>query len=63
MVTEEFTLVKVMGVCLDVPDYSVNCFVILVHFSQASMIINVDNKVSDSLNRKYLNEYYILLFI
>ena len=26
------------------------------------MIIKVDNKVIDSLNRIYLNEYYILLF-
>ena len=27
------------------------------------MIIKVDNKVTNSLNRIYLNEYYILLFI
>ena len=27
------------------------------------MIIKVSNKVIDSFNRLYLNEYYILLFI
>ena len=27
------------------------------------IIIKVNNKVVDSLNRKYLNEYYITLFI
>ena len=27
------------------------------------MIIKVDNKVINSLNRLFLNEYYILLFI
>ena len=27
------------------------------------MIIKVDNKVIDSLDRIYLNEYYVLLFI
>ena len=51
-----------MGVCLEVPDFSINFFVILInfHFAQASVIIEVDNKVIDSLKRLYLNEYYIL---
>ena len=53
-----------MGVCLEVPDFSINFFVILItfHFAQASMIIiiKVDNKVIDSLKRLYLNKYYIL---
>ena len=45
---------EIMGVCLEVPDYSINCFVILVHFhfAHALMIIKVDNKVIDSLNIK-----------
>ena len=30
------------------------------YFAHASIIIKVDNKVIDSLNRIYLNEYYIL---
>ena len=46
-----------MGVCLEVPDFFINCFVILIqfHFAHASMIIKVDNKVIESLNRIYLN--------
>ena len=54
-----------MEVCLEVPDFSINCFVnlIIFHFSHASMIIKVSNKVIDSLNRIYLNEFFILLFI
>ena len=49
----------IMGVCLEVPDFSINFFVILInfHFAQASMIIKVDNKVIDSLKRLYLNEF------
>ena len=40
-----------MGVCLEVPDFSINFFVILIHFhfAHASMIIKVDSKVIDSL--------------
>ena len=36
----------IVGVCLEVPDLSINFFVILInfHFAQASMIIKVDNK-------------------
>ena len=51
-----------MGVCLEVPDFSINCFVISIHFhfAHASMIIEVDNEVIDRLNLIYLNEYYIL---
>ena len=41
-----------------VPKY-MNCFVILISL----MMIKVSNKVIDSLNRIYLNEYFILLFI
>ena len=46
-----------MGVCLELSDYSINCFVILInfHFAHGSMIIKVGNKVIDSLNRIYLN--------
>ena len=55
-----------MGVCLEVQDFSINCFVILIHFhfAHASMIIKVDNKVIDGLNRIYLNLilYSIYLF-
>ena len=46
-----------MGVWLEVPNFSINCLVILIHlhFAHASMIIKVDNKVINSLNRIYLN--------
>ena len=46
-----------MGVCLEVPDFSINCFVILIHFNfaHALVIIKVDNKVIDCLNSIYLN--------
>ena len=46
-----------MGVCLEVPYFSFNCFVILTHFhfADSSMTIKVDNEVIDSLNRIYLN--------
>ena len=41
-----------MGVCLEVPDFSINFIVISInfHFAQDSMIIDVDNKVIDSLD-------------
>ena len=54
----------ILGFCLEVPDYSINCFVILVHFhfAQASMIIKVDNKVIDRLNRIYLFECSYTIF-
>ena len=44
-----------------VPKY-IYRFVILTnfYFAYASLIIKVYNKVIDSLNRIYLNEYYIL---
>ena len=47
----------IMGDCLEVPDFSINCSVIFIHFhfAHASMIIKVDYKVIDSLNRIYLN--------
>ena len=43
----------IMGVCLDVPDFSINCFVILInfHFALALMIIRVIYKNIDSLNK------------
>ena len=39
------------------PDFSINCFVILIHFqfAHASMIIKVVSKVIDSLNIIYQN--------
>ena len=54
-----------MGVCLEVPDFSINCFVILIsfYFSHTSMIIKASNKNIDSLNRIYLNECFILLSV
>ena len=33
------------------------------HFAHASMIIKVDNKDIDSLNKIYLNEYYLYSII
>ena len=51
-----------MGVCLGVPDFSINCFVLIhFHFAHALKIIKVDNKVIDYLNSIYLN--LILYFI
>ena len=47
---------------VEVPDFSINFFVILINFdfAQDSMIVKVDNKLIDSLKRLYLIEYYIL---
>ena len=54
-----------MRVCLKVPDFSINCLVNLINFNftYPAVMIKVDNKVIDNINRIYLNEYYILLFI
>ena len=47
---------------LDIFGYKNYSFLILIifYFVHASMIIKVDNRVIDSLNIIYLNEYFIL---
>ena len=55
----------ILGVCLKVPDFSILLLrhLIIFFFAHASMIIKDINKVIHSLNRIYLNEFFIPLFI
>ena len=58
-----------MAVCLEVPDFSINCIIILINFCfvhatvHATVIIKVDNKIIDSLNRIFESIIYSIIYL